>query len=348
MKSLDRGATFPRVSVGVLTAFGIELRKLRVEKNKRIFDLAHKLEVSSSSVSAWETGRRDVPPEEVERIGQVLELTKSELDKLKMSAEISRRRVVIEANSPDARQLANAVKRRINSLSSDEIRELLQYFSSSLVRRDRRVRERSREETTRVAQILREGLGLHISKRFDIVDFYDFKLAKIFAETLGDKGIENIRFEIWDDCEMPSDTVGMASVYPPHIVISNSVYEDAARDGYRGRWIMAHELGHLFLLHGIEKIKPEVMTPEVMTRGPHYLIDGSEMSENGPREKVPLKIPSRSSAEAQADDFAAELLMPAAGCAHLGPSNISLRYGVSVRLAIKRLAFLGKPIGLRH
>jgi hypothetical protein len=218
------------------------------------------------------------------------------------SAEISRRRVVIEADSPAARELANAVKKRINSLSPDKIRELLGYFrsSSKLSRHDRRVRRRSLRSIVKLAQTLRAGLGISSHERFDIVQFYDFELEKIFAETLGDKEIENIRFEIWDDSNMPSDTVGMASMFPPHIVISNSVYEDAAQNGSRGAWIMAHELGHLFLLHGIDGVKPEAMM-----RGPEYLIDGNESPSTSPLypTDLPLKIPFGCSAEVQADEF---------------------------------------------
>jgi transcriptional regulator with XRE-family HTH domain len=342
-----RHTALPRVSAGMLTPFGVELRKLRVENSKRIFDLADDLEVSSSSVSAWETGRRDVPPEKVERIGEIFELTEAELDKLKKAAEISRRRVVIEANSADARQLANALKKRINSLSPDTVRELLRYFRSSLKlnRHDRRVRRRSLKDIARVSQTLRGGVGITVNERFDVVKFYDFELAKIFAETLGDEKIENIRFEIWDDWDMPSETVGMASMFPPHIVISNSVYEDAAREGNRGTWIMAHELGHLFLLHGIDDAKPEIMM-----RGPEYLIDGDEtlLTSIPSSAEIPVKIPFGCSAEVQADEFAAELLMPAAGCVGLRPHNVSRRFGVSNRIAAKRLEILAKAIERHH
>jgi HTH-type transcriptional regulator, competence development regulator len=340
-----RHTALPRVSAGMLTPFGVELRKLRVENSKRIFDLADDLEVSSSSVSAWETGRREVPPEKIERIGQIFELTEAELDRLKKAAEISRRRVIIEADSPDARQLANALKKKINSLSPDKIRELLGYFrSSKLVRHDRRVRRRSVKDVAKVAQTLRGGIGVTIHERFDVVRFYDFELAKIFAEILRSDTIENIRFEIWDDEEMPVDAVGMSSMFPPHVVVSNSVYEDAARGGNRGAWIMAHELGHLFLLHGIDEVKPENMM-----RGPEYLADGDEPLTSIPFfTDAPSKIPFGCSAEVQADEFAAELLMPAAGCAGLRPASLSQRFGVSHRVAAKRLEILARTVERRH
>jgi HTH-type transcriptional regulator, competence development regulator len=335
---------FPRVSAGLLTPFGIELRKLRVENRKRIFDLADDLDVSSSSISAWETGRRDVPPEKVDRIGELFKLTNEELHKLKEAATVSRRRIIIEANSTEAREFANAVKLRVNSLSPDTLRELLRYFRSSTtfvnVRLfDRRVRGRSREEIAELAQVFREGLGLQSHDRFDVVDFYDFKLAKIFAERLGDDIIENIRFEVWDDPEMPPLTAGMASMFPPHIVISNSVYEEAASNGDRGRWIMAHELGHLLLLHGIDDMKSGMLM-----RGPEYLVDHLDDSGHSlsfrPPAALPKKIPFKYSAEGQADEFAAEFLMPAKGCANLLPHQISARFGVSKSNAAKRLKFL--------
>jgi hypothetical protein len=140
---------------------------------------------------------------------------------------------------------------------------------------------------------------------------------------------------------MPRDTRGMTIMFPPHIVISNSVYEGAANGGHGGRWIMAHELGHLFLLHGIEKGSGA----GINARGPEYFGPASADENVAVPFQPPRtsrKIPRDQSAEFQADDFAGELLMPRLFCEGILAHNISHRYGVSISTAKSRLGFIAK------
>lgn len=335
--------SLPRLSAGTLTPFGKKLRALRFQYSKRIYDLAKELEVSSSSVSAWETGRRDINEVEIGKIGDIFKLSEDDLASLREAAELSKNRVIIEPNSIEARQLANQIKKRINDLTCETIQNIMMHLKCTTegrVRWDMKVAKKSIREVEQVAQTVRKIAKAPAGQAFDVIKFYEDLLDPTFFHFLGDEQqIENTAFEIWADHEMPKDTRGMTTLFPPHIVISNSAYEDAANGGHGGRWIMAHELGHLLLLHGINKSPNK----SINARGPEYLAPISIVGD------IPLPfqskqknkgIPSDQSAEKQADNFAGELLMPRQSCKGMLPHNISLRYGVSITLAKKRLRFI--------
>jgi transcriptional regulator with XRE-family HTH domain/Zn-dependent peptidase ImmA (M78 family) len=338
--------SLPRMTAGTLTLFGRKLRALRFEHSKRIFDLAQDLDVSSSSVSAWETGRREVSEDEIQKIGHIFSLNESEIADLREAAELSKQRVIIEPSSIEARKLAIQIKKRINELTSEDIQRIMTHLKSTTtgrIRWDMRVAKKSIREIESVAQMVRRISGTGGNQSFDVVKFYDELLDSTFFYFLEDKPVENTAFEIFDDHEMPKDTRAMTMMFPPHIVISNSAYEEAAKGGYAGRWIMAHELGHLFLLHGFEK---RAAANNLNARGPEYLTLPDETLDARIPFQAPKsmkRLPRHQSAEMQADDFAGELLMPRHHCAHLLPHNISLCYGVSIPNAKRRLRFIGKP-----
>lgn len=339
-----------RMSGGGLTLFGRQLRNLRFQYSKRIFDLAQDLEVSSSSVSAWETGRRDISEAEIRKIGNIFNLSEGEIASLKEAAELSRNRVIIEPNSIEARQLANQMKKRINELTSEAIQTImshLKWTAEGRIRWDMRVAEKTNHEIELVAQTVRQVARTQASQAIDIVRFYEEHLDSTFFHFLGNELVENTAFEIWDDSDMPKKTRGMTTMFPPHIVISNSVYEDAAKGGHGGRWIMAHELGHLLLLHGIDRAPAN----SVNARGPEYFGPLVESVEKGLPFQQPRKvkkIPAGQSAEIQADNFAGELLMPREFCTGMLVHNIVLRYGVSESLAKKRLQIIGNRRASLH
>lgn len=337
--------SLPRATAGRLSPFGKKLRKLRFEHSKRIYDLAQDLEVSSSSVSAWETGRREVGEAEIEKIGTIFSLNEAEVTALREAAELSKNRVVIEPCSSERQQLAIRMKQRINELTSDEIQSIMDHLKwsrSDRARWDCIVSKKSVTEIERVAQIVRRIARAPGSHAFDIVAFFDGKLDSTFFHFLETEDIENTAFEIWDDAEMPKDTRGMTMMFPPHIVLSNSVYEGAANGGSGDKWIMAHELGHLLLLHGFE-------SQSVHARGPEYIRSTVTKQDADIPFRAPKgtkKIPRDQSAETQADDFAAELLMPRQYCKGMLWHNISRRYEVSRSLAEKRLQFVAQTTTL--
>lgn len=322
----------PRVSKNNLTPFGVELRKLRVERKLRIYDLAGALGVSSSSVSAWETGRREIPPECIDKIGGVFGLDDEAVRNLHRIASNNKGIVKLEATSLEARLLADSVAEKIKSLPPSRLKALRLYvtgFRSSDLGQGRRIDVRvpalDRAEIRNEAKKLRKAFGLLPRDVFNVVRFCEFALPDEFG----------IYFEIRDHDEMDLHTVGKSTFFPPSIEVSDNVYEEAAEGASRGRWILAHELGHIWLLHGYQT------DSEVIGREDTRVEAAVVSTLRGPMSlSFEPKIPDEESAEWQADEFAAELLMPASECRKMSVEEIVKTYGVSETNAERRKRFL--------
>lgn len=68
----------------MLTEFGKALRKLRIDRNEYIKDMAEKLYISVAYLSAIETGKRTIPENLVGRIGRAYFLTEGEIADLNL------------------------------------------------------------------------------------------------------------------------------------------------------------------------------------------------------------------------------------------------------------------------
>lgn len=67
----------------MLTDFGKELRKIRIDNNEFLKDMANKLGVTVSYLSAVENGKRDIPDEWLDKIINDYNLSKNEIINLK-------------------------------------------------------------------------------------------------------------------------------------------------------------------------------------------------------------------------------------------------------------------------
>jgi transcriptional regulator with XRE-family HTH domain len=70
-----------------LTPFGVALRKLRVEHELRLFDLAEKLRKSTAMLSAIETGRKQIPDGFIAALVRSLNLTSAEHKELRAAKD---------------------------------------------------------------------------------------------------------------------------------------------------------------------------------------------------------------------------------------------------------------------
>lgn len=68
----------------MLTEFGKALRKLRIDRDEYIKDMAEKLNISVAYLSAIETGKRKIPENLVGRIGRAYFLTAGEIAALNL------------------------------------------------------------------------------------------------------------------------------------------------------------------------------------------------------------------------------------------------------------------------
>jgi len=106
------------------------MRKLRLDKNLLLKDLAEQLDVSSAYLSALEHGKKGAPSASlVEAIEERLRLTKEERVALRQAAAESPTTVQIPARvSPRAYQTAVAFARSLPQLSEQDLKFINQYL----------------------------------------------------------------------------------------------------------------------------------------------------------------------------------------------------------------------------
>ena len=114
----------------MLTEFGQYLRKLRIDCGDYLKDMADKLGVTSSYLSAVETGKRNIPDGWVKKIIQFYNLDVIDQDGLKNAADNSARAVTMDLSNmaPKRKETALLFTRKfeeVDETTIDEIRKLL-------------------------------------------------------------------------------------------------------------------------------------------------------------------------------------------------------------------------------
>ena len=105
----------------MITPFGKYLRKLRIDHDEKLKDMAAKLGVTGSYLSAVEIGKRDSTLKLVWDIGKVYNLQDSEIDELELIASHSKSKFVIKLSSE-----SSELKREVAHLLSTLMDEILE------------------------------------------------------------------------------------------------------------------------------------------------------------------------------------------------------------------------------
>lgn len=114
-----------------MTNFGIALRKIRLERQELLRDMAAKLNVSSAFLSAVETGKKKIPTHFVDRVCDVYNLSPEEKDALFAAADMSATELKIDLTgaSSSQRQAAVSFAKAINGLTEEEINRIMRVFN---------------------------------------------------------------------------------------------------------------------------------------------------------------------------------------------------------------------------
>ena len=110
----------------MITNFGKELRKLRIDNDELLKDMADKLGVTISYLSAVEHGKREVPDDWVDTISKLYQLSDAEKDNLEDLAYMSKNKVsidLLEVNDKK-KNTALAFARKFDNLSDEEINKI--------------------------------------------------------------------------------------------------------------------------------------------------------------------------------------------------------------------------------
>nr|DAY97236.1 MAG TPA: helix-turn-helix domain protein [Caudoviricetes sp.] len=111
----------------MLTEFGKVLRKIRIDHNEILKNMADKLDVTVSYLSAIENGKREVPNGWVERIAQFYDLSENDINIMYEALYNSKKKVSIDLENLNGskRQAAIAFAREFNDLSEEDVRDIL-------------------------------------------------------------------------------------------------------------------------------------------------------------------------------------------------------------------------------
>ncbi len=105
--------------MAMLTEFGKELRKLRIDLEVSLKQLAEKLDVSSAYLSGIETGRKPVNALILNNIKAALNLNEQQLNQLVNAASKSMNEVVIRPTDVSRAELALMFARKVDSPQLD-------------------------------------------------------------------------------------------------------------------------------------------------------------------------------------------------------------------------------------
>jgi HTH-type transcriptional regulator, competence development regulator len=112
----------------MLTELGKELRRIRIDRDEKMVEMAKRLEKSPAFISSVETGKKAPPSGFEEIVVKVYGLAADAARKLRSAADLSRKAFVLEPSNALGRDTAGLMARRMNTLSErdlQEIREIL-------------------------------------------------------------------------------------------------------------------------------------------------------------------------------------------------------------------------------
>ena len=105
-----------------VTEFGRLLRKLRIDHNEVLLNMADKLDISASYLSAMETHKRDVPEWCLKKIVELYGLSDHDAESLRDAANEQARvvRIPVEKMSKERKEIVFAL---VKGMNIDEILE---------------------------------------------------------------------------------------------------------------------------------------------------------------------------------------------------------------------------------
>lgn len=114
----------------MLTNFGKALRKIRIDNNELLKDMASKLDVTVAYLSAVENGNREVPDSWIDILANKYYLSTSEKKQLQQYAYEKKDNLKINLSdiNQDEKELALAFARSFKELSDDDMKTLMRFF----------------------------------------------------------------------------------------------------------------------------------------------------------------------------------------------------------------------------
>jgi hypothetical protein len=108
----------------MITELGKELRKIRIDRDERLLDMADRLEKSAAFVSAVEVGKKTPPNGFEEAVIRAYGLVGEVADGLRMAADRARKAFTLAPTSVLGRDTAGLLARHMNELSPEQLNDI--------------------------------------------------------------------------------------------------------------------------------------------------------------------------------------------------------------------------------
>jgi|LSQX01.2.fsa_nt_gb transcriptional regulator with XRE-family HTH domain len=104
------------------TKYGIELRKMRLERGETLRDMANKVGLSISYLSSIENGLRNIPSDLTKKIVEIYSLNKEEVIKLENAekASVKEVKIKLESLNKEQKELALLLSRKLQDVDNAE------------------------------------------------------------------------------------------------------------------------------------------------------------------------------------------------------------------------------------
>ena len=106
------------------TALGKFLRKIRVDRDERLYDMAKRLGVSSAFLSGVENGHKKASVNLINKIVEYYNLNESQQEKLKDALSLSENRIDISQFSPQKQEATLMFARKCDELTDEQIEQI--------------------------------------------------------------------------------------------------------------------------------------------------------------------------------------------------------------------------------
>lgn len=110
----------------MLTEFGKEIRKLRIDLGVTLYEMAQATGVSSAFLSAMENGKKSVPDEYIDALASQFESIRNDKDRFLYLADKTKKEVRINLAESNYRsnELALTFARSFSELSDDQVEKI--------------------------------------------------------------------------------------------------------------------------------------------------------------------------------------------------------------------------------
>lgn len=115
----------------MITAFGKALRTIRIEHDEILKDMADRLGVSTSFLSAVEIGKKNIPANWVPRIAELYNLSREEETSLESKANdsVTAIKLNLYGSGKNQRNMALVLARSFQDISEETAAKILEFMS---------------------------------------------------------------------------------------------------------------------------------------------------------------------------------------------------------------------------